>query len=136
MPGIGSQPSAWCASTSVDRLPAGPQPRLHHLDLVVLRELDALREAPHGVAGGPLGDERGHLERLRVVRDHPLHELDVAVREPDAGEIGGRGGRDLPARLPGAPGCTMGACAWPAAGPNESSAAPTAAIRTRGAERV
>ena len=82
-----------------DRLPAGPQPRLHHLDLVVLRELDALRQAPHGLAGSPLGDERGHLERLRVMRNHPLHEPDVAVREPDPGEIGGLGDRDLPARL-------------------------------------
>ena len=50
---------------------------------------------------GPLGDERGHLEGLRVVRDHPLHELHVAVGEPDPGEIGGLGGRDLAARLAG-----------------------------------
>ena len=84
-----------------DRLPARPQPLPHHRDLVLLGELDALRQPPHRAAAGPGVEERGHLERLGVVGDHALHELHVRVREPDAGEVGSLGGRDHPARLAG-----------------------------------
>ena len=58
-------------------LAARLEPALHHLDLVRLRHVDALGEHPHVVALGPLRQQRGHLERLRVMADHPLHEPDV-----------------------------------------------------------
>jgi hypothetical protein len=56
---------------------------LHHVDLVELRDLDPQRELPHVVAGGARLQERGHLDRLRVMADHPLHELDVRAGELD-----------------------------------------------------
>ena len=86
-----------------DVLAALAQPVLHHLDLVFLRELDAPRRRPHGVAGGARVEQRGHLEGLGVVRDHALHEPHVGLGEPDAREVGGLGGRDGPARLAGRP---------------------------------
>ena len=84
-----------------DVLAALAQPVLHHLDLVLLRELDAPGGRPHGVAGRVRVEQRGHLEGLGVVRDHALHEPHVGLGEPDAREVGGLGGRDGPARLAG-----------------------------------
>ena len=82
-----------------DSLAARPQPLLHHLDLVFLGELDALCQPVHLFALAPRGEELGHLERLGVVRDHPLHEPHVGVPELDAREIGGFFCRDLPTGL-------------------------------------
>jgi hypothetical protein len=74
---------------SRDRLAARFEPALHHLDLVGLRDLDALCQQPHVVTPRPLGQQGDHLERLRVVTDHTLHEPYVGGREPDAGQIRG-----------------------------------------------
>ena len=82
-----------------DRLVALPQPVPHHRDLVLLRDVDPLGQLSHHVAFGTGLEQRGHLERLGVMRDHPLHELDVAVGVADAGQVGRLLGRDLPARL-------------------------------------
>ena len=69
-------------------------------------------ELPHVVAGWSAScSSVGHLDRLRVVADHALHELDVG-----RGEGGTRQRLDFAggkARLasPGAPGCTTGGAA-------------------------
>lgn len=68
---------------------------------VFLRELDAPRHLPHPVAPGPRLEELRHLERLGVMGNHALHEHHVPLGVPDAGEVGGIGGRYLPARLTG-----------------------------------
>ena len=81
------------------RLAALAQPLLHHLDLVFLGKLDALRYLPHRVARGAGIKQRGHLQRLRVVGNHPLHEPHIGLAIPDGGEIGGFGRRDRAARL-------------------------------------
>ena len=62
-----------------------PQPILHHDDLVLLRDVDPLGQLPHHVTFGPGLEQGGQLERLGVMRDHPLHELDVAVGVADGG---------------------------------------------------
>ena len=49
----------------------------------------------------PLGQQGGHLERLRVVADHTLHEPHVGGRELDPGQIRGFFGRNHAARLSG-----------------------------------
>src|SRR5919108_6454247 len=61
-------------------LAAGLQPFLHQLDLALLRGLHALREQPDLAARAALRHVCGHLERLGVVVDHALHELDVGGR--------------------------------------------------------
>ena len=87
-----------------DILPARAQPLLHHRDLVFLRELDTLRQPLHHIAAALRRKELCHLDRLRMVGDHPLHELHVGVGEPDTGEIGGFLSRDFPAGLAGSAG--------------------------------
>jgi hypothetical protein len=77
------------------------QPPLHHLDLVGLRHLDAQRQLPHVGAGGSRGEERGHLQRLRVVMNHALHEFHVRRRVVRLRKIAGLAGRDDAARLAG-----------------------------------
>ncbi len=84
---------------SRDLLPAGLEPPLHHLDFVGLRHLDALGEQPHVVPAGALGQQGDHLERLRVMSDHTLHELDVGGRELHLREICGFLGRNRARRL-------------------------------------
>ncbi len=84
-----------------DLLSAGLQPPLHHLDFVRLRHLDALGEQPHVVAAGALRQQGRHLERLRVVADHTLHEPDVGGRELDPREIAGFLGGNRARRLSG-----------------------------------
>ena len=74
-----------------DLLTACAQPFLHHRDLVRLGDLDALGQPPHPVAVASRREELGHLGRLGMVRDHPLHELHVGVGEPDPGEVRGFG---------------------------------------------
>ena len=64
---------------------ARAQPLLHHFDFVFLGELDALGEPVHDVPRAPGGEEIGHLDRLGVVGNHALHELDVGFGELDAG---------------------------------------------------
>ena len=63
-------------------LPARLQPLLHHLDLVGLGHLDAQAELLHVLARSARREQLGHLDRLRVVGDHSLHEADVAVGVP------------------------------------------------------
>ena len=82
-------------------LTAPGQPFLHHLDFVGLRQLDALRQLPDGVAAAVRGHQRGHVERLRVMADHPLHEADVGRRERHFRQVRGGCGIDDPAVLPG-----------------------------------
>ncbi len=86
-----------------NRLAVRAQPLLHHLDLVALREIDALRQRAHVVALASPLDERGHLECLSVMADHALHELHVGVGEQDGGEIRGLFRRDVPAGLARSP---------------------------------
>jgi hypothetical protein len=53
------------------------KPALHEPDLIPLGDVDALGENAD-VAARPVGRrERDHLQRLRVVGNHPLHEPDV-----------------------------------------------------------
>jgi hypothetical protein len=89
-------------------LPARAQPALHHVNLVFLRDRDAQRQPAHGLVLRAVVDEGAHLERLRVVADHALHELDVGLGELHARLVGGLSRRDGPRFLPGAPGCTSG----------------------------
>ncbi len=55
------------------------QPALHHRDLVALRQSDALAEdlqiGPCAVGGRPVG----HHDRLCMMDDHALHEVDVGL---------------------------------------------------------
>ena len=81
-------PGAWCACGPGTGWPR-VEPALHHLDLVGLRDLDALCQQPHVVTPCPLGQQGGHLERLRVVTDHTLHEPYIGGREPYARQIRG-----------------------------------------------
>ncbi len=53
------------------------QPALHHLDLIVLRELDAQGEPLQVLAAASRLQQFDHLQCLRMMADHPLHELDV-----------------------------------------------------------
>ena len=101
MPGISGAPGAWCACGPGTSLPARFEPPLHHLDFVGLRHLDAPGEQPHVVAAGPLGQQGRHLERLRVMSDHTLHEPDVGGRELHLREIGSFLGRNRARRLSG-----------------------------------
>ena len=76
------------------------EPLAHHLDLVGLRDFDAGRELPHVLVLGPRLQQLRHVDRLRVVVDHALHEPHVRRRALDFREIGGLVGRDDVARLP------------------------------------
>ena len=80
-------------------LSARAEPALHHVDLVLLRHVDPQRELLHVLGRGSRRHERGHLDRLRVVADHALHELDVGVDVLDVRQVGRRIGRDDAARL-------------------------------------
>jgi hypothetical protein len=71
-------------------LPVG-KPRPHHLDLVGLRDLDAQREHFHVVALCAGLEQLDHLDRLRVVANHALHEFDVGRCK----RLAWRGGRRL-----------------------------------------
>ena len=75
------------------------EPSLHHLDLVDLRQLDAQRELLHNVAAAAGAQEIGHLDRLRVMADHPLHELDVGADVLHLRKIDRLLGADHPRRL-------------------------------------
>ena len=68
------------------------QPLLHHRDLVLLGNLDALAEEANILAGRAVRYERGHRQRLRVMPDHPLHE--THVRRRVAWRVLRRRGRD------------------------------------------
>src|ERR1043165_9504387 len=70
-----------------DALAADLEPPLHHLDHVVLRQFDAQRELLHLVAGGTRLEQFHHLQRLRVMADHPLHELDVGAGVLDLRQV-------------------------------------------------
>ena len=83
------------------RLAAAFQPVLHHLDLVGLRHLDPQRELPHVLAAAPGLQQRRHLQRLRVMADHPLHEPHVRRGVLDVRQIGRRRGADDAAGLAG-----------------------------------
>ena len=82
-----------------DLLAADFQPALHHLDLVLLRHVDPQGELLHVLAAGPRRDQGDHLHGLRVVADHPLHELDVRPDVLDLRQIGRLLGGDDAARL-------------------------------------
>src|SRR5690606_21861255 len=69
------------------RLAVLAQPAPHHGDLVLLRDVDAPGEEADVLAGGALGDEGGHHQRLTVVGEHVAHEARVRLGG------GGRGGR-------------------------------------------
>ena len=79
--------------------PARRQPSLHHLDFVGLRDLDALRQLPHGVTGRPAVDQVGHLHGLRMMADHALHELHVGGGMPNARAVDRLGCTDDTARF-------------------------------------
>ena len=69
-------------------LPAIAQPLLHHRDLVALPDDDALAQDRDVLAGAVRRRPARHDDRLRVMRNHAGHELDVgvAVRQlPEAG---------------------------------------------------
>ena len=57
---------------------------LHHLNLVRLRNRDPHGELLHVTIGRPRLEQLGHLDRLRVVGDHALHEGDVRRGEARA----------------------------------------------------
>ena len=56
-----------------------PEPLLHLLELGLLRELHPLGQERDVRAGAPPGHPLGHQDRLAVVVDHRLHELDVRL---------------------------------------------------------
>ena len=74
---------------------------LHHLDFVFLRYLDAFGELVHDVPLAPGREELGHLERLGVVGDHPLHEAHIGFGKLNTSEIGGFLRGEQPTRLAG-----------------------------------
>ncbi len=76
------------------------QPVPHHVYLVFLRQCNALRKKTHGLARRSLVDEHRHLQRLSMMSDHALHELDVRGGELDARKIGSLLYRDSPTGLP------------------------------------
>jgi hypothetical protein len=82
------------------RLAADLEPRLHHLDLIFLRDRDAHAQLLHVRIERPLLQQVHHLHGLRVVADHPLHEGHVRFRELHLRQIGRRGFRDNARRLP------------------------------------
>ena len=101
MPGIGCQPGAWCASMAVT---SWPRSRSQSCIISISSSCESsMRSAVARMASlAVFGVEQpGHLEGLGVVRDHALHEHHVRLGEPNAGEVGGLGGRDRPARLAG-----------------------------------
>ena len=53
----------------------------------------------HRLAVAPILDEHRHLQSLRMMRNHALHERHVGVRDLDARQIGGVIGRNRPAGL-------------------------------------
>ena len=55
-----------------------------------------------------VGDEPDHLDRLRVVADHALHELHVGGRGPHFRKVGGGLGGETRLASPGAPGWRIG----------------------------
>src|SRR5262245_20540969 len=63
------------------------QPTLHHLYLVGLRQLDTMCQHPHVLASGPRRQQRSHVECLRVVMDHCLHESNVSICMLDSGKV-------------------------------------------------
>jgi hypothetical protein len=71
------------------RRAARGEPAAHHLDLVLLRHVDAHAELLHVVALRVRRDQRDHLHGLRVMADHPLHELDVGGGGANFREVGG-----------------------------------------------
>jgi hypothetical protein len=71
-------------------LAAGLQPVLHQVDLVNLRDGDAAAEHPDLVVRGSRVDEIDHVDRLRVVGDHPLHEAHVRWRIRHVRQVGSR----------------------------------------------
>ena len=93
MPGISGAPGAWWACGSGSGLAAILQPALHHADLVRLRDVDSLRQQAHALGRAAFGHERRHLDRLRVVANHALHEPDVGGGELDTRQIDGLGDR-------------------------------------------
>jgi hypothetical protein len=62
-------------------LASEPQPPLHVFHLFALRVADACTQQPEFFVGRPLVDHCGHFNRLRMVHDHPLHELNVLRRK-------------------------------------------------------
>ena len=71
-------------------LAAGLQPVLHHVDLVDLRSVDApasIRMSSRAVRDVEQAD---HVDRLRVVADHPLHEAHVRWRIRHVRQVGSR----------------------------------------------
>jgi hypothetical protein len=74
-------------------LAAHLEPALHHLDLVGLRDLDPLCQFAHVITARPVRNERRHVECLRVVMNHPLHELHVRGGVTHLRQIGGLFGR-------------------------------------------
>ena len=97
------------------------QPPLHQRDLVSLGAADPLGHEAHRLAFGTFRHERGEGDRLGMVRDHPLHETDVGLRDARDEGTPGLLGIHHPARLPGAPGRTARPPAaptvWHATGP-------------------
>ena len=63
-----------------DRLTAFSQPVLHQCNLVLLRDIDSFGQLPHHIALGASLEKGSHLKCLGMMRDHPLHKLDVAAR--------------------------------------------------------
>jgi hypothetical protein len=58
-------------------LAALAQPTPHHRDLVALGDADPLGEELHVLPRGARRNEGRHLQGLRVVRNHALHEAHV-----------------------------------------------------------
>jgi hypothetical protein len=63
------------------------EPALHHPDLVGLRHLNPQAELLHVVAVRPRLQQLGHVDRLRVVMNHALHERHVRRCGADFREI-------------------------------------------------
>jgi hypothetical protein len=70
-------------------LTIGPQPLLHEPDLGLLRLVDLLGELDEVLTGIVPRGQTGHVDGLRVMRDHALHEANVRL-----GKDGARWDRD------------------------------------------
>ena len=73
-----------------------PKPVLHDADLGHLRLVDLVGELEDPRVGPMRLGHPGHVDGLRVVGDHALHELDVGY-----GIDGALGDRDLAVTVPG-----------------------------------
>src|ERR1051326_1639395 len=68
-------------------LAADLQPAAHHLDLVRLGKRHSQAELSHVVALSVPGQQIRHINGLKMVVNHALHELDIGFGRLDFGEI-------------------------------------------------